>query len=136
MNDIAELVDLQALMTRLIEYLPRVGAAVFVFAVFWSVFRVVRRLLDAGLTKMDVHAAVRDLLVDKLFRYAVVLIAVVMAADQLGFNVAAALASWGLLPSGKRLAVRSHTALSLPGRPAGIPASSAVMPKNRLVEVP
>jgi small conductance mechanosensitive channel len=96
MNDIAELVDLQALMTRLIEYLPRVGAAVFVFAVFWSVFRVVRRLLDAGLTKMDVHAAVRDLLVDKLFRYAVVLIAVVMAADQLGFNVAAALAGLGV----------------------------------------
>jgi small conductance mechanosensitive channel len=96
MNDIAELVDLQALMTRLIEYLPRVGAAVFVFAVFWSVFRVVRRLLDAGLTKMDVHAAVSDLLVDKLFRYAVVLIAVVMAADQLGFNVAAALAGLGV----------------------------------------
>lgn len=96
MEGLAELVDVQALLTRLVEYLPRVAAAALIFTVFWVGFRVVGRLLEAALRRMDVHRAVRDLLVDKLFRYAMLLIAVVMAADQLGFNVAAALAGLGV----------------------------------------
>ena len=96
MDDLAQLVDIQALLTRLVEYLPRVGAAALVLAVFWFGFRVIQRLLHAALQRMDVHEAIRDLLIDKLARYAVMLIAMVMAADQLGFNVAAALAGLGV----------------------------------------
>ena len=96
MDELAQLVDVQALLTRLVGYLPQVGAAVLVFAVFWFGFRVLRRLLDAAISRMDIHDAVRDLLVDKLLRYSVLLVGVVMAADQLGFNVAAALAGLGV----------------------------------------
>jgi small conductance mechanosensitive channel len=96
MNELAQLLDLPALATRLVEYVPRVGAAVLVLAVFSFSFRLLRGLAEPALRKMDVHPAIRDLLIDKLLRSSVLLIGVVMAADQLGFNVAAALAGLGV----------------------------------------
>ena len=96
MNELVQMLDVQALMTRLVEYLPRVGAALLILMAFWIGFRVVRRPLDAAARRMDLQETLRDLLVDKLFRYTVLLVAVVMAADQLGFNVGAALAGLGV----------------------------------------
>jgi small conductance mechanosensitive channel len=96
MDDLARFIDVQALLTRIVEYLPRVGASILIFVVFWFGFRLVRTLLEAALRRMDFHDAIRDLLIDKVARYAVMLFAVVMAADQLGFNVAAALAGLGV----------------------------------------
>lgn len=96
MNELVQLLDVQVLLTRLVEYLPRVGAAAMVLAAFWFGFRVLHRLFDSALRRMDIHPAIRDLLVDKLLRSAVLLVGVVMAADQLGFNVAAALAGLGV----------------------------------------
>ena len=96
MNDLAQYLDIQALATRLIDFLPRLGAALIVLAVFWFGFGVVRRPLLATLKKMDIQEALRDLLVDRLCRYAVMLVGVVMAADQLGINVGAALAGLGV----------------------------------------
>ncbi len=94
--DLVQLLDVQALMTRAVEYLPRVVAAVLIFAAFWLGFRIIRRPLEAALDRMEVVEALRDLLINKLLRYTVMLIAVVMIADQLGFNVATALAGLGV----------------------------------------
>lgn len=96
MNELLQLLDLPALATRLVEYIPRVGAAVLVLAAFSFGFRVLRGLAEPALGRMDVHPAIRDLLIDKLLRSSVLLVGVVMAADQLGFNVAAALAGLGV----------------------------------------
>ncbi len=96
MNDLIQLLDVQALLTRVVEYVPRVAAAALIMGVFWVGFRVLRRLLNPAFRKMEIHEAIRDLLVDKLFRYGVLLFGVVMAADQLGFNVGAALAGLGV----------------------------------------
>jgi len=95
-NDLAQFLDIQALMTGLVSYLPKVLAATLIFLAFWFGFRVVRRPLEAALKRMDIQETLRDLLIDKLFRYGVMLLALVMAADQLGFNVAAALAGLGV----------------------------------------
>lgn len=96
MDSFIQLLDVEALVTRLVAYVPRVAAAILIFVVFWLGFRVLRRPLDAAFRRMDVEDAIRDLLVDKAARYGVLLIAVVMAADQLGFNVGAALAGLGV----------------------------------------
>lgn len=96
MNDLVQYLDIQALVTRVIDFLPHLGAAFIVFAVFWFGFNIVRRPLHAALKKMDIQEALRTLLVDRLCRYAVMLVGLVMAADQLGINVAAALAGLGV----------------------------------------
>ncbi len=83
-------------MTRVVEYAPRVLAATLILAVFWFGFRVLRRLLEGALTRMEIENAIRDLLIEKLLRYAALIMAIVMAADQLGFNVGAALAGLGI----------------------------------------
>jgi small conductance mechanosensitive channel len=96
MNDLSQFLDLQALLTRLVEYLPRVAAAAIILAVFWLGFRIIRRPLEATFLKMEIQEALRDLLIDKVCRYALMLVGVVMAADQLGINVGAALAGLGV----------------------------------------
>ncbi len=96
MDQLAQWLDVQALATRLVEYMPRVLAATLIFLAFWFGFRVLRRPFERALEKMEIDRAIQDLLIDKLFRYTVILLAVVMASDQLGFNVGAALAGLGV----------------------------------------
>lgn len=96
MNDLSQFLDVQALLTRLVEYMPRVMAALLILVAFWVAFRVMRRLLEAAFVKMEIQPTLRDLLIDKFFRYTVIGFGVVMAADQLGINVGAALAGLGV----------------------------------------
>lgn len=96
MNELTQYFDIHELTTRLLDFLPRVAAAVIVLVIFWLGYRVVRTPLVAALKKMDFHETLRELLVDKLFRYGVMLVGAVMAADQLGINIGAALAGLGV----------------------------------------
>ena len=96
MNDLFQLLDAQALATRVVEYVPKVVAAVLVFMVFVLAFRIVRRPLEGAFKKAGIQEALRDLLIEKFFRSGLMLVGVVMAADQLGINVGAALAGLGV----------------------------------------
>lgn len=96
MNDLLQFLDVQALLTRLVEYVPKVVAAILVFTAFRLGFRILRRPLEAAFKRAGIQDALVDLLIDKFLRSGVMLIGVVMAADQLGINVAAALAGLGV----------------------------------------
>ena len=96
MDRIAEMIDVKELMTNLVAFVPRVGAALLVLVSFWLVYRVSRLALRAALQKADFHEALIQLMVDNLYRYAVMVVSLVMAADQLGINVGAALAGLGV----------------------------------------
>jgi small conductance mechanosensitive channel len=96
MDRIAEMIDVKELMTTLVAFVPRVGAALLVLVSFWLVYRVSRLALRAALHKADFHEALIQLMVDNLYRYAVMAVSLVMAADQLGINVGAALAGLGV----------------------------------------
>lgn len=89
-------IDLKQVTTRLVEFLPQLVAAVLVMLAFLALFRVIRRPLRAILEKTGFHEALVHLLVDNIIRYAMIVVALVMAADQLGINVAAALAGIGI----------------------------------------
>ncbi len=90
------MIDVKELMTNLVAFVPRVGAALLVLVSFWLVYRVSRLALRAALHKADFHEALIQLMVDNLYRYAVMVVSLVMAADQLGINVGAALAGLGV----------------------------------------
>ena len=90
------LVDFLALVNRSNGLLPRVLTASLVLVVFWLGYRTVRRPIETALARTEMQPAVKRLLVDKLLRTTVLLVAVVMAADQLGINVGAAVASLGV----------------------------------------
>jgi small conductance mechanosensitive channel len=97
MDRIAEMIDVKELLTAVVAFVPRVGAALLVLVAFWLIYRVSRPGLRAALRKADFHEALIQLMVDNLYRYAIMIVSLVMAADQLGINVGAALAGLGVV---------------------------------------
>jgi len=64
---------------------------------FWGFFRVSSIALERVLARHGLHETLISLLVDKAYRYAVLGFGIVMAADQIGVNVATALAGIGVV---------------------------------------
>ena len=95
MNGVLGRLDLQ-LMTRAIAFVPRVLAAMVVTGAFWFGFRATRGAIKRGLERAGVHQTLVAMLVDRVYRLVVVIFGLVMAADQLGINVGAALAGLGV----------------------------------------
>ncbi len=77
--------------------LPKLAAAILVFLAFLILLRVVQPALRAVLRRANFAPALIHLLVDGVVRGAVLIIGLVMAASQLGINIAAALAGLGVL---------------------------------------
>ncbi len=96
MNWLLETLDVQELTTRAVSSLPRIGAAILVFLVFWGLFRVTRAPLGALLRRSGLHEKLVELVVGSIYRYVLLIMGLVMAADQMGINVAAALAGLGV----------------------------------------
>lgn len=77
--------------------LPKLAAAILVFLAFLVLLRVVQPALRAVLRRANFAPALIHLLVDGVVRGTVLIIGLVMAASQLGINIAAALAGLGVL---------------------------------------
>jgi small conductance mechanosensitive channel len=77
--------------------LPKLAAAILVFLAFLILLRMVQPALRAVLRRANFAPALIHLLVDGVVRGAVLIIGLVMAASQLGINIAAALAGLGVL---------------------------------------
>lgn len=96
MNDLLDRLDLR-LLTRAIRFVPALLAAIGVMVGFWLVFRVTRGTLRRGLMRAGLHRTLVAMLVDRVYRLTVLTFALVMAADQVGINVGAALAGIGVV---------------------------------------
>lgn len=96
MQDLIDRIDVEAIVNRVVAFLPDLGQALLVLLAFWVGYRIVRRPLRAALGRTSMAPALIKLLVDNMFRYTAMVLAVIMAASQLGFNVATALAGLGV----------------------------------------
>jgi small conductance mechanosensitive channel len=75
---------------------PRIAAAAAVLALFWGIFKATRTGLRALLHRAGFAPQLIKLLVDNLYKAIVATVAIVMAASQLGINVAAAVTGLGV----------------------------------------
>jgi small conductance mechanosensitive channel len=96
MDKIEGLIDVRELVTAVVAFVPKIGAALLVLLAFWLIYRVSRPAIRAALHKMGLHEALVQLMVDNLYRYALMIVSLIMAADQLGINMGAALAGLGV----------------------------------------
>lgn len=96
LDQILQNLDLTALATRAIEHVPAVIAGVIIFIALWGLFRITRKPAKRALERAGLAPALIRLLIDSLLRYTVMAFALVMALDQFGVNVAAALAGLGI----------------------------------------
>jgi small conductance mechanosensitive channel len=96
MAELLQRLDADQFLDKVAAFSPRVMAALLILFAFWVLFRVTRKGLRLGLVKSGAHEYLVRLIVDDVYRVVLLAFAVVMAADQLGFNVAAALAGLGI----------------------------------------
>ena len=92
-----ELLDLQALATQVVAYLPDVFAALVILILFRTLYAVTGAALRKILEKSGMHDTLIRMLIDNVYKYSLYIFGVVMAADQLEINVAAALAGIGVV---------------------------------------
>lgn len=96
MQRLFELVDPQQLAMMAVGYLPRLLAALAVLFVFWLLLKATRPALRAVFRRADFAEPLIRLLVDNVYRYTVLLFALVMAARQVGIDMGAALTGIGV----------------------------------------
>ncbi|MBD3163546.1 MAG: mechanosensitive ion channel [Candidatus Eisenbacteria bacterium] len=96
MDPLLSKLDVETLLTRAIAFLPNLVAAIVVAALFWLLFRLSRNPIELVLRRTGFAEPLVRLLVDNIYRFALLIFGLVMAADQLGINVGAALAGIGI----------------------------------------
>lgn len=97
MERLTRLLDVTGVTDSFLALAPRLATALLVLAAFWIGFRIARAALRSLLTRSGLHETLVELLVDKILRFALVVLAFLMAADQLGLQVRAALAGVGIV---------------------------------------
>lgn len=85
----------EELLDRFLLHLPGVLTGVIVFLLFWALARLASRLVRRLAERARSDEALRDLLVP-LTRFAVLAIGLLMALDQMGFEVRSLLAGLGI----------------------------------------
>ena len=96
MDEIRQYVDVTRLTTTAVEFLPKLIVAIAMMVGFLVLYRVTRNPISAALRRAGLHAKLVELIVDKLYGYALIILGAIMALGQLGVNVTAALAGLGV----------------------------------------
>lgn len=111
----SQFIDPDLLLTQLIGILPNVGAALAVMVAFFVLHRLSRRPLRLVLGRAGLHDKLVQLLVDAIYKYTLLVIALVMAASQVGIDVAAAVAGLGVVGIAVGLAAQDTLANVISG---------------------
>jgi small conductance mechanosensitive channel len=96
MAQLLQALEARQLLDTVVGYSPRIVAALLTLLAFWVLFRITRKGLRLALIRSGAHEYLVRLLIDDVYRVVLLAFATVMAADQLGFNVGAALAGLGI----------------------------------------
>ena len=78
------------LAITVLSFIPRLLVAVFLFFVFWLIYRGVRRVVTGGMNKAGVDPSIRDMLVS-MIKWTILGFALVIAGNQVCIQIAALL---------------------------------------------
>ncbi|MGD2126580.1 MAG: mechanosensitive ion channel [Desulfobacteraceae bacterium] len=87
--------DVSAMMTKLVAYVPNLIAAVVLAGVFWVLVIITKRVLATTMRKARVPEEARDLML-RFVGYAVIIIALLTIASQLGIKITSLVAGLGI----------------------------------------
>lgn len=91
-----QIVDIQALTTRLVAYVPNLLSALILVLAFWIVHKIAQRMMNAALKKVDIATQASNLLL-RAVKYAIVIFACLTIANQLKINVTSLIAGVGVM---------------------------------------
>ena len=95
-DTLIKLIDVQALMTRFIAYLPNIFSALVLLSLFWVANKAVQKVLSAALSRMKIVRQAQGLIL-RTARVVLYIFAVLTVADQLKFNITSLLAGVGVM---------------------------------------
>lgn len=78
------------LVLGVLAFIPRLIVAIFLFFIFWLIYRGIRRVVVAGMNQAGVDPSIRDMLVSML-KWGILGFAMVIAGNQVGIQIAALL---------------------------------------------
>lgn len=78
------------LVFGIIGFIPKLFAAVFLFGIFWLIYRFVRRVVLGGMARAGVDTSIRDMLAS-LIKWSILGFGLVIAGNQIGIQIAALL---------------------------------------------
>jgi len=91
-----EMLDLRAIYTKLVQFVPHLLVALLILLAFWIFYRATQGALRTLLHRAGLEPPLVHLLIDNIYHTVLILFALIMAADQVGINVGAALAGLGV----------------------------------------
>ncbi|NNF08632.1 MAG: mechanosensitive ion channel family protein [Candidatus Eisenbacteria bacterium] len=97
LEDLQQKLNIEQLVTQFVGFLPNLVVAILMFIGFWVIYRVTHRSLEHVMRRAGFDNVLIQLLVNKLYKFAVLTFGLVMAASQVGINVGAALAGIGVM---------------------------------------
>ena len=74
----------------ILKLIPRIFVACFLFALFWLIYRGVRRLIVGGMSRAGVDPSIRDML-SSLLKWSILGFGLVIAGNQIGIQITALL---------------------------------------------
>jgi len=95
--NLGDWLDLRALGTAAVAFLPHLLAAAVILLLFWVTYRVTRPTLRQILLRSHFDQALVQLLIDNIYRVALIVVSVVVAAGQVGINILPAVAGLGVI---------------------------------------
>ena len=114
-NQIIERLDVSELVTQVVSFLPNLIVGIIIFIAFLIFYRITSRALRAALHRASVHETLVQLLISSMYKYVIVVLGLVMALDQMGVNVGAALAGLGVAGIAVGFAAQDSIANSIAG---------------------
>ncbi|MGD2270244.1 MAG: mechanosensitive ion channel family protein [Desulfobacterales bacterium] len=88
-------VNFESLSTHIVAYLPNILSSGLLILLFWAINKISRRMVSTALLKTKISTEAQNLIL-RFVRYAVLVIAFVTVADQLGINVTSLIAGVGI----------------------------------------
>ncbi len=96
MKKLLSLIDVEYIVNSITAYLPNIMAALLILFVFWLVYRITRKPLQLILRRANFHENLIKLLIDNLYKYILLFFSIIMASSQIGINIGAMLAGFGV----------------------------------------
>ena len=96
MDAFIDKLDGERLVTRLVEFLPHLVTGLLILLFFWVLFKITQRSFKLLLRRARIHETLIHMLIDNIYRIVLLAFGLIMAADQIGINVATALAGLGV----------------------------------------
>jgi small conductance mechanosensitive channel len=96
-DELLNTLDVERLATQFVAFVPGLLTALAILLLFWIGYRLSRVPLRKALERLGLAAPLVNLLVESIYRIGLLVFALVMAADQVGINVGAALAGIGVV---------------------------------------